>query len=262
MNSTRRPAVAGTFYPSSPPALRAALAAAYAGARDVDRSAPVAIVAPHAGYMYSGPIAATAYGALRPLGGTVTRVVLLGPSHYVPFDGVAVPSVDVFATPLGDVRIDAEARARVLGLPGVVVSDTPHANEHSLEVHLPFIIDALGDVAVLPVAVGRADDDVVAGVIGAVWDGASVVPIVSTDLSHYLSYDEAAVRDGATAAHVEGGRAAEIGPYDACGYRPLRGLMAAAGARGLSMTAVDLRSSGDTAGDRARVVGYGAFLVA
>ena len=219
MNSTRRPAVAGTFYPSSPPALRAALAAAYAGARDVDRAAPVAIVAPHAGYMYSGPIAATAYGALRPLGGTVTRVVLLGPSHYVPFDGVAVPSVDAFATPLGD-------------------------------------------VAVLPVAVGRADDDVVAGVIGAVWDGASVVPIVSTDLSHYLSYDEAAVRDGATAAHVEGGRAAEIGPYDACGYRPLRGLMAAAGARGLSMTAVDLRSSGDTAGDRARVVGYGAFLVA
>jgi AmmeMemoRadiSam system protein B len=250
------------FYPSSPPALRAALDAAYAGARDVVRTAPVAVVAPHAGYVYSGPIAATAYRALRPLAGTVTRVVLLGPSHYVPFDGVAVPSVDAFATPLGDVRVDAEARARVLGLSGVVVSDEPHANEHSLEVQLPFIIDALGDVPVLPVAVGRAGDDVVAALIDALWDGPSVVPIVSTDLSHYLNYDEAALRDHATAAHVEAGRATEIGPHDACGYRPLRGLMVAAGARGRSLTAVDLRSSGDTAGDRDRVVGYGAFVVA
>jgi MEMO1 family protein len=250
------------FYPSSPAALRAALDAAYAGARDVDRSAPVAIIAPHAGYMYSGPVAATAYRALRPLAGAVDRVVLLGPSHYVPFDGVAVPSVDAFATPLGDVRVDAEARARVIGLPGVVVSDAPHANEHSLEVHLPFIIDAFGDVAVLPVAVGRAGDDVVAGVLDTVWDGPSVVPIVSTDLSHYLSYDEAALRDHGTAAHVEAGREDEIGPHDACGYRPLRGLMVAARRRGLSLTAVDLRSSGDTAGDKDRVVGYGAFVVA
>ena len=262
MSGTRRPAVAGMFYPSSPPALRAALDAAYAGARDVVRTAPVAVVAPHAGYVYSGPIAATAYRALRPLAGMVTRVLLLGPSHYVPFDGVAVPSVDAFATPFGDVRVDADARARVLGLPGVVVSDAPHADEHSLEVQLPFIVDALGDVAVLPVAVGRASDEVVAGVIDAVWDGPSVVPIVSTDLSHYLSYDEAAVRDRATAAQVEAGRPDEIGPHDACGYRPLRGLMVAARARGLSLSAVDLRNSGDTAGDRSRVVGYGAFLVA
>ena len=261
MSGTRRPAVAGMFYPSSPPALRAALDAAYAGARDVDRTS-VAVVAPHAGYIYSGPVAATAYRALRPLAGMVTRVLLLGPSHYVPFDGVAVPSVDAFATPFGDVRVDADARARVLGLPGVVVSDAPHADEHSLEVQLPFIVDALGDVAVLPVAVGRASDEVVAGVIDAVWDGPSVVPIVSTDLSHYLSYDEAAVRDRATAAQVEAGRPDEIGPHDACGYRPLRGLMVAARARGLSLSAVDLRNSGDTAGDRSRVVGYGAFLVA
>jgi MEMO1 family protein len=262
VSGTRRPAVAGMFYPSSPPGLRAALDAAYGGARDVDRPAPVAIVAPHAGYMYSGPIAATAYRALRPRAGTVTRVVLLGPSHFVPFDGVAVPSVDAFATPLGDVRVDTAARAVVRGLPGVVVSDAPHAREHSLEVHLPFIVDALGDVAVLPVAVGRAADDVVADVIDAVWDGPSVVPIVSTDLSHYLNYDEAAVRDHATAVHVEAGRAGEIGPDDACGYRPLRGLMLASQRRGLSVSAADLRSSGDTAGDRDRVVGYGAFLVA
>ena len=262
MSGTRAAAVAGMFYPASADALRAALDAAYAGAAVVEPSAPaVAVVAPHAGYVYSGPIAATAYCALRPLAGTVTRVVLLGPSHYVPFAGVAVPTVDALATPLGDVRVDTEARACVLGLPGVIAADAPHAQEHSLEVHLPFIVDALGDVAVLPVAVGRATDDVVAAVIDAVWDGPSMIPIVSTDLSHYLPYREAAVRDHITAAHVEAGRVEEIGPYDACGYRPLRGLMVAARRRDLAVKAVDLRSSGDTAGDAARVVGYGAFLV-
>jgi MEMO1 family protein len=259
---TRRPAVAGLFYPASRSELRTALDTAFAGARDVNAPVPVAIAAPHAGYVYSGPVAATAYAAVRPAAGRVERIVLLGPSHRVGFDGVAVPTVDAFETPLGAVRIDAAGRQRVLQLPGVVASDRPHEGEHSLEVHLPFIIDTLGDVAVLPVAVGHATDALVAAVIDALWDGPATLPIVSTDLSHYLPYDEAATRDHATAANVEAGRIDEIGPYDACGYRPLRALMIAARQRALTVRAADLRSSGDTAGDPDRVVGYGAFLVA
>ncbi len=262
MTRLRPPAVAGTFYPGSPAALRAAIDAAFTDARPVDIAAPVAVVAPHAGYVYSGPIAATAYRALRGIAGAVTRVVLLGPSHFVAFDGVAVPTVDALDTPLGPVPVDADGRERVLALPGVVASDRPHAREHSLEVHLPFIIDVLGDVPVLPLAVGRASDDTVAAVLDAAWDDPSVLPIVSTDLSHYLPYAEAAARDHATAAHVEAGRVEEIGPEDACGYRPLRALLVTAGRRGLTVRTADLRSSGDTAGDRDRVVGYGAFLVA
>jgi len=259
----RAPAVAGTFYPSDPDALLAELRRDFVAARPTPPGpAPKAVVAPHAGYVYSGPVAATAYDAVRPLRGVVTRVVLLGPSHRVPLDGIAVSSADLLDTPLGRVRVDAAAREVVLGLPGVVQWDEPHALEHSLEVHLPFLQVVLGDVEVLPLVVGRAPAAEVAGVLDAVWGGPETLIVVSSDLSHYHDRRTAAALDRATAEAVEAGRLDEIGPEDACGFYPLRGLLVVAARRGLGVRVIDLRNSGDTAGPDDRVVGYGAFVVA
>ena len=259
MTSVRPPAVAGTFYPASADALAESLRQSFAGAVVPLDDAPVpkALVVPHAGYVYSGPVAASAY--LRLAGGrqVIRRVVLLGPSHRVPLDGMAVPSVDGLATPLGIVALDADLRVEA-GLPA---DDLPHAAEHSLEVQLPFLQTVLDDFAVLPVVVGRAAADDVADVIERVWGGPETVVVVSTDLSHYHPYDEAAARDERTAAAVSAGRWEDVADMDACGAYPLRGLLAVARRRGLRIERLDLRNSGDTAGDRERVVGYGAFAL-
>ncbi len=219
-------------------------------------------MAPLAGYIYSGPVAATAYAALGARRGEVRRVVLLGPSHNTGVEGLAVPTVDRLDTPLGALPIDDEARRVVLALPGVLAWDVPHAQEHSLEVHLPFILTALGAVSVLPILVGWATDEEVAAVIDAVWGGPETAIVVSSDLSHYHPYDVAVRLDGRTAAAVEGGRPQDIAPADACGAIPVRGLLVAAARHGLRARVIDLRNSGDTAGPRDRVVGYGAFAVA
>jgi MEMO1 family protein len=254
--------VAGTFYPDEPERLLAELERAFGGVRTLEVAGPPkALIAPHAGYVYSGPVAATAYAALRPLRGIVSRVVVMGPSHRVRFAGLAVPTVDLLATPLGDVPIDAAGRDAVIGLPGVRAWDLPHDAEHSVEVHLPFIRHVLGEVAVLPVVVGDAPAEQVAAVLEAVWGGPETVIVLSTDLSHYHPHAEAVVLDRATSEAIQAGRANDIGPHDACGSRPLRGLMVAAARHGLRTRAVDLRTSGDTAGPQDRVVGYGAFVL-
>jgi AmmeMemoRadiSam system protein B len=257
----RPPAVAGLFYPEAADELRAVVD------RDL-RSAhatgpvPKALIAPHAGYVYSGPIAASAYARLEPARGTVERVVLLGPAHRVPVDNMAVPSVDAFDTPLGPVLVDAAARARALELPGVVVDDRAHAPEHSLEVHLPFLVQVLGpDIAVLPVVVGHATPEAVADLLDALWGGPETVVVVSTDLSHYHDYATAVARDRTTATAIVERRTDAIGPYDACGAYPVRGLLELARRKGLDVELLDLRNSGDTSGDRDRVVGYGAFAL-
>src|SRR5262245_9058240 len=257
----RPAAVAGRFYPGDAATLRATVDDELARARPWSGPTPEALVLPHAGYMYSGPIAATGYATLVPARDTIHRVVLLGPAHYVGFEGVAVSSADAFATPLGDVRVDGALRERVLALPGVRVHDAAHAPEHSLEVHLPFLQRALADFTLLPLVVGRAPTETVAAVIEAVWGEPDVLVIVSTDLSHYLDHDTAARRDRATAAAVVNGDLDEIAPDDACGAYPLRGLLAAARARDLAVELLDLRNSGDTAGPRDRVVGYAAFAL-
>lgn len=260
----RPAAVAGAFYPDRPDDLRHELEASFAGAVEVDgaEGVPKAIVVPHAGYVYSGPVAASGYARLAPARGRIRRVVLLGPAHRVWVDGMAVPSVDAFDTPLGAVTVDAERRRLVLTHPSVVESDGPHALEHSLEVHLPFLMATLGDdIEVLPIVVGGAPAAAVAEVLDLVWGGDETVIVVSSDLSHYEDYDTAVRLDRATAAAIETGDAELIGDRDACGAYPLRGLLIAARRRGLHVRTVDLRNSGDTAGPRDRVVGYGAFLV-
>jgi len=263
MATVRPPAVAGTFYPSEPERLAAEIDRLLEEVAAPQASPPKAVIAPHAGIVYSGPIAASAFRLLAPARGRVRRVVLIGPSHFVPFRGLAAPSAEVsaFATPLGEVPLDREALAALADLPQVAERDDAHAREHSLELHLPFLQRVLGKFALVPLAVGLAEPEEVAEVLDRLWDGGETVISVSTDLSHYLPYERARRRDRATAEAILALRAEAIGRDDACGREPLRGLLHAARARGLAAELLDLRSSGDTAGDRDAVVGYGAFAL-
>lgn len=260
MKSIRAPAVAGMFYPGRAEDLAAEVAALLATARAhcANEPAPKAIIAPHAGYIYSGPIAASAYARLEPVRSRITRVVLLGPVHRVPVDGLALPGSDALATPLGEIAVDAEAVARVATLPQVTVSAEAHALEHSLEVHLPFLQAALDNWMVVPFAVGTATAEETAEVLDALWGGPETLIVVSSDLSHYLGYQDARAVDRATAQAILALRD-NVTHEQACGGTPVNGLTLAARRRGLTPQLLDLRNSGDTAGDRRRVVGYGAF---
>ncbi len=258
MGMVRAPAVAGTFYPSDPRQLEAVILS-YLAATSVEGPVPKAVVAPHAGYVYSGPIAASAYARLLPARGRVRRVVLIGPSHRVPFRGLAVTEAEAYQTPLGRVPIDREAVALLMALPEVGVLDAAHGPEHSLEVHVPFLQTVLGDFALVPIVAGAASAEAVARALEAVWGGEDTAIVVSSDLSHYLDYDSARAVDGRTAAAIEALSGDEIGDDQACGRVPLRGLLALAKRRAMTVQRLDLRNSGDTAGPRDGVVGYGAW---
>ncbi len=276
MTTTMRPpAVAGLFYPADPIELARVVDADLAEAkqRRADQNgpgtgvrhaaAPKALVVPHAGYVYSGPIAATAYVRLAESTAPIERVILLGPAHRVALDGMAVPTVDGFATPLGIVPVDHEARRIALDSEGVHLDDLAHADEHSLEVHLPFLQRVLGAEgwSVLPVVVGRAPTDHVARLLERLWGGTETLIVVSTDLSHYHDRRTANRLDARTASAIVERADTQVDPSDACGAFPLRGLLAAARHHDLDVHLLDLRTSADTAGDPGRVVGYGAFAV-
>jgi hypothetical protein len=260
----RPPAVAGSFYPADPTSLRDELHRVFEAAEtpDGDRPDAKALIVPHAGYRYSGLVAASAYVRLATVRDRIRRVVLLGPSHRVRLDGLAVTSADAFGTPLGDVPIEPCARTAALDVgPFVRIDDAPHAVEHSLEVQLPFLQHVLDRFELLPLAVGRCSVEDVAAVLDAVWSGDETVVVVSTDLSHYRPYGEARTIDQRTAAAVVALALEQIDDTDACGAYPLRGMLLAARRRRMAAEIVDLRSSGDTAGHRDRVVGYGAFVL-
>jgi MEMO1 family protein len=254
----RTPAVAGLFYPADHGELSRTLAVLLDVEVEAAARPPKAIIAPHAGYVYSGPIAASAYTLLKPLRGRIRRVVLLGPAHRVALRGLAVPAARVFRTPLGNVHIDADALAALRDLPQVVISDRAHADEHSLEVQLPFLQTVLGDFELLPLVVGEATSEEVAQVLERLWGGEETLIVVSSDLSHYHRYPEAQRLDGKTVEAITGLRA-DLDPEQACGAYPVNGLNLVAQRRGLQPVLLDLRNSGDTAGDRSRVVGYAAF---
>jgi AmmeMemoRadiSam system protein B len=259
----RQPVVAGSFYPADPRALRALVADLLAHAPDASGVAPPkAIVAPHAGYIYSGPVAATAYRRIEARWSEIERVVIVGPSHRVALDGLAVAASDAFASPLGEVAVDGHARDALAVLPHVAIDDAPHADEHSLEVHLPFLQHVLTRPwTLVPIVVGRAPAIEVADALASVWGGTDTLVVVSTDLSHYHDYPSAAALDRRTADAIVAREVDTIDPADACGAHPLRGLLELARRAGLEVELLDLRSSGDTAGDRTKVVGYGAFAV-
>ncbi|MCP5521767.1 MAG: AmmeMemoRadiSam system protein B [Verrucomicrobiales bacterium] len=255
-----RPAVqAGRFYPAAPETLRRQVAQFLADARPPAVPAPKAFILPHAGYPYSGPVAGTGYSLLARERGRIRRVILLGPAHYVPVNGMAVSGMQAFDSPLGRVRLDEDSRCRVLTVPGVEVNDDAHAPEHSLEVHLPFLQVALDDFVLVPILVGRARVEEVMEVLEALGNGPETCTIVSSDLSHFHDHPTASALDAATAERIVGLDGDDLTGEDACGCRAIRGLLWLAREHGMACTLLDLRNSGDTAGDRRRVVGYGAF---
>jgi AmmeMemoRadiSam system protein B len=262
----RPAAVAGLFYPDDPTVLRKEVASALEEARrsrpdDGGFAHPKAVIAPHAGYVYSGPVAASAYARVGARAEPIRRVVLAGPAHWVPLDAVALSGADAFASPLGNVTVDDELRSLALSQPQVVVADEAHAREHSLEVHLPFLRVALGEVTVLPMLVGQVAAETAAHVLDALFGGPETLMVVSTDLSHYRDYETASALDQATAAAVVACQPAGVGLTRACGVFALRGLLESARRHDLSVELVDLRNSGDTAGPRDQVVGYGSFVL-
>jgi AmmeMemoRadiSam system protein B len=260
MQKVRQPAVAGTFYPGTAVQLKRDINEMITAAQGaaVGQAVPKAIIAPHAGYIYSGPIAAAVYARLLPARERITRVVLAGPVHRVPVRGLALPGASTLATPLGVVPVDRNAVAQLSALPQVTTSVAAHAYEHSLEVHLPFLQSVLSQFSVVPLAVGDASAAEVAQVFDLLWGGDETLLVVSSDLSHYLDYKQAQTLDRFTAQAILDLHT-DISHEQACGGTPINGLTLTARARNLSVELVDLRNSGDTAGDRARVVGYGAF---
>jgi AmmeMemoRadiSam system protein B len=256
----RPAAVAGRFYPADPVELRRLITSLLAAVAPTTGPAPKALIAPHAGYLYSGPIAASAYARLVPARGQVTRVVLLGPSHYVALQGLATTSAEAFETPLGLVPVDVEAVRSVRSLPQVRELDEAHAQEHSLEVQLPFLQTVLGDFSLVPLAVGDTSADDITQVLDFLWGGPETRFVISSDLSHYHDIQTARRLDQATAEAIKALKPGGIGEERACGRMPICGLLEAARGHGLRARMVDLRSSGDTAGPHDRVVGYGAFV--
>jgi AmmeMemoRadiSam system protein B len=254
----RPPAVAGSFYPAGQKQLKTEMAALLAHAEPSPAPRLVGVIAPHAGYMYSGPIAASAFAPLSRAIGNFERVLLLGPPHYVPVRGIAAPSSAAFATPLGEIEVDTNIVAALAEAGLVTIDDRAHAPEHSLEVELPFLQILLGRFALIPLLVGDAAPEAVAAIIDAVLDERTLL-VVSTDLSHYLDYASARARDLATADRIEHLDYDRLGPYDACGYAALNGALCAARRKNWRIERRDLRNSGDTSGDRSRVVGYGAW---
>ena len=264
MSDVRPAAVAGMFYPEAPAALAADVRAHLARTEvraGPGIAAPKALIVPHAGYMYSGAIAALAYARLAASRAVIRRVLLFGPAHRVSVRGLALPTANAFATPLGVIAIDREAAAAALNLPQVCVSDAAHALEHSLEVQLPFLQTVLDEFALVPFVVGDATPEEVAGVIELLWGGPETLIVISSDLSHYHRYAEARALDRATADAILA-LTETLDHEQACGATPINGLILAARRHGLQPELIDLRNSGDTAGDKSRVVGYASFALA
>lgn len=266
MATVRASAVAGSFYPDKPDELRAAITHYLGGAQKKHQVqgrtlAPKAIVVPHAGYVYSASVAASAYVKLAPLKDTIKRVVLLGPCHRVPVGGLALCSADYYETPLGRVPLDKELARTINKMPQVFTFDATHIEEHSLEVHVPFLQMVLDDFTLLPIVVGQASPTEVSDVLERVWGGPETLIIISTDLSHYLDYDACKELDARTTQAIENFDIPNIGTSQACGRIPLKGLLESAQQRGMDITTLAVGNSGDTAGPKERVVGYGAWAL-
>lgn len=258
--TSREPAVAGSFYAADAEQLRHDVEQLLRQAGPASGVIPKVLIVPHAGYMYSGPVAASAYRMLESVRETICRVALLGPAHRVYLDGLAIPSSDRFVTPLGSIAIDRAAMSQIAVLPGVCVSDIAHAQEHSLEVQLPFLQLTLDEFTLAPIVVGRCDGDRVARVIDSLWGGPETLIVISSDLSHYLPYEDARRVDRATDERIRR-KSSTLTGEEACGAYAVNGLMRARHCLGLDVDNVDLRNSGDTAGDKSRVVGYGAYIL-
>jgi hypothetical protein len=260
MENIRKPAVAGSFYPADPNELQHQLDTLLAAVND-GNPPPKAMILPHAGYIYSGPVAASGYARLIGSAGRITRVILLGPAHRQYVKGLALPDASAFSTPLGTIPLDTEALRTIRQLPQVSTDNAAHRSEHSLEVHLPFLQRTLKDFTLVPILVGDATAGEICEVIEQLWGGPETLLIVSSDLSHYHDYATARRLDEATSRAIEALAPEDIDYHDACGRNPVSGLLLYSRQHGLSVKTIDLRNSGDTAGPRDQVVGYGAYVL-
>lgn len=258
-HTVREATAAGQFYARDPLILSTAVDRFLRGVRQPAALSPKALVVPHAPYRLSGRVAAEAYATLAGSRNRVRRVVLVGPAHFSSIAGIALPAADGFSTPLGEVPIDDDLREIALNCDAVMVDDLPHAEEHSLEVQVPFLQRTLGDITILPVAVARVPGWVVADFLEATWGESETLVVISTDLSHYLGYEEARQRDNATAQALVAMDASRLGPDDACGYYPLLGFIHAGARHALTGHTLELRNSADVTGECRDIVGYGAF---
>lgn len=258
MSIVRQPAVSDLFYPADADSLKQ-MVTDYLDSVTQVGAPPKALIAPHAGYIYSGPIAASAYARLAAAANRISRVVLLGPSHRVPFNGLAVSEADFFRTPLGDIPIDRRAIQVLELLPQVVRLEAAHAQEHSLEVQLPFLQVVLHEFELVPLVVGDASGDQVAEVLARVWGAEETLIVISSDLSHYHDYMTAQRMDQTTSEAIITLHPERLDYEDACGRTPVQGLLLEAKRLGLQGELIDLRNSGDTAGSKDQVVGYGAY---
>jgi AmmeMemoRadiSam system protein B len=252
--------VAGIFYPADPLHLKKTISDYLAGAT-TEGIVPKAIIVPHAGYIYSGPIAATAYARLIPAGNCITRVVLIGPSHRVAFPGLAISNTTAYSTPLGEVFLDTKAIAKLDQLPYVNYIEQAHHLEHSLEVHVPFLQSVLPNFSLIPIVTGDTSADQVCEVLELLWGGEETLLVISSDLSHYHDYATAQQIDQKTSHLIEEHQYQNLTSENACGQLPISGLLKLLAKKSLAIKTIDLRNSGDTAGDKQRVVGYGAFVV-
>jgi AmmeMemoRadiSam system protein B len=258
----RPPAVANLFYPGAARPLAEEISSYLDRPEEtpIAPGFPKAVIVPHAGYVYSGPVAASAYDLLRPARGIVKRVVILGPCHRVPVRGLALPAAKAFETPLGRIPLDEEALRAIRDLPQVVVSAATHAEEHALEVQLPFLQQVLGEFSLVPLVVGDAAPEKVAEVLERLWGGEETAIVISSDLSHYHPYEEARRIDGATVRAILGFDTG-ISHEQACGATPVTGMLIAAKRKGIAPKLLDCRNSGDTAGEKSSVVGYASFAL-
>lgn len=259
-SNIRKAAVAGSFYPASPAGLQQQLDTLLP-ALETRSKQPKAMILPHAGYIYSGQVAASGYARLGSQTAGITRVVLLGPAHRKYVRGLVLPTASAFSTPLGTVPLDTGAMGQIQQLPQVSVDEGAHTDEHCLEVHLPFLQKTLQDFSIVPLLVGETSAEDVCEVLEKLWGGKETLVIISSDLSHYHDYDTARKRDKATSRAIESLAYENIDHHDACGSGPVSGLLLYARRHHLHLETVDLRNSGDTAGPRDRVVGYGAYIL-
>lgn len=261
MKKSRPTAVAGMFYPDSPQQLKTMIEQSLNQASSsVQIQQPKVLIVPHAGYIYSADIAANAYQYLKPFVNDIHHIVLIGPSHRVAFPGLALSSADYFETPLGDVEINSQARQKLMELEGIDIIDQAHVKEHSLEVQLPFLQHIINRFTLSPIVAGNASPQLVAEAIQLLWGGPETVIIISSDLSHYHDYQAAQVLDQTTTQAILDFDINKIDSQQACGCVGIRGLLHFAHQHPLKASLVDLRNSGDTAGDKDRVVGYGAYV--
>ncbi|MCF7807380.1 MAG: AmmeMemoRadiSam system protein B [Candidatus Marinimicrobia bacterium] len=259
-SNTRPPAVAGMFYPGTAAEIRQRIDSFLADIPAVQGQAPKAIIVPHAGYIYSGIVAATAYDTLQAVAAQIKTVILLGPSHRIPLQGLALPTVEIFQTPLGDIDLDTKTIYKLVkDFKQVQLSDRAHEEEHALEVQLPFLQTVLENFELIPIVVGDASETEVSEVLESCWGGEETLVVISSDLSHFYSYEKAKRLDEETAELIEAFRGEALPEHSACGRIPIRGMLHLAQKRGMSIKRFDLRNSGDTAGSHDQVVGYGAW---